>query len=130
MATYSVREFKARASEILRGLSDGEEVIITRRGKPCGRLTPVQPPAEVKLSLGTLRGTATYLPEASYEDFLSVKTLWEPRVPSSAEHERGHGRMLCTLYYQENPDTPDMEAEVRQFAEGNAGNPERFDQPG
>ena len=38
--------------------------------------------------------------------------------------------MLCTLYYQKNPDTPDMEAEVRQFAEGNAGNPERFDQPG
>ena len=130
MATYSVREFKARASEILRGLSDGEEVIITRRGKPCGRLTPVQPPAEVKPSLGTLRGTATYLPEASYEDFLSVKTLWEPRVPSSAEPRRGHGRMLCTLYYQKNPDTPDMEAEVRQFAKGNAGNPERFDQPG
>jgi hypothetical protein len=38
--------------------------------------------------------------------------------------------MLCTLYYQKNPDTPDMEAEVRQFAKGNAGNPERFDQPG
>ena len=87
MTTYSVREFKARASEILRELSEGEEVIITRRGKPCGRLTPVQPSVENKPSLSTLRGSATYLPDASYEDFLSVKTLWEPRVPSAAEQE-------------------------------------------
>ena len=49
---------------------------------------PMKTSAEVKPSLGTLRGTATYLPEASYEDFLSVKTLWEPRVPSSAEPRR------------------------------------------
>ena len=84
MTTYSVREFKARASEILRGLSEGEEVIITRRGKPCGRLTPVQPSVENKPSLSTLKGSAVYLPDASYEDFLNVKTLWEPRVPSSA----------------------------------------------
>ena len=39
MTTYGIREFKARVREILRGLDDGEEVIITRRGKPCGRLT-------------------------------------------------------------------------------------------
>ena len=89
MTTYSVREFKARASEILRDLSEGEEVIITRRGKPCGRLTPVQPSVEKKPSLSTLRGSATYLPEASYEDFMNVKSLWEPRVPSSGELKHG-----------------------------------------
>lgn len=90
MTTYSVREFKAKASEILRDLTEGEEVIITRRGKPCGRLMTVRPPDDGKPSLSTLRGSATYLPEASYEEFLSIKTLWEPRVPSSAEQEQGH----------------------------------------
>ena len=34
MTTYSIREFKARVSEILRDLDSGDEVIITRRGKP------------------------------------------------------------------------------------------------
>ena len=50
MTTYSIREFKARVSEILRDLDDGEEVIITRRGRPCGRLTTVQHPSEGKPS--------------------------------------------------------------------------------
>ena len=76
MTTYSVRKFKARVSEILRDLSEGEEVIITHRGKPCGRLTSVQLPAtNQKPSLSTLRGSATFLPDASYEDFQSVKAL-------------------------------------------------------
>ena len=44
MTTYSIREFKARVSEILRDLDQGAEVIITRRGKPCGRLTSVELP--------------------------------------------------------------------------------------
>ena len=83
MTIYSVREFKARVSEILRGLDDGEEVIITRRGKPCGRLTLLQPPAEGNPSLATLRGALPYLPDASYEDFMEIKTVWEPRVPPS-----------------------------------------------
>ena len=89
MTTYGVREFKARVSEILRGLEHGEEVTITRRGKPCGRLTPLQPPAEEKPSLRTLRGSASYLPDARYEDFLDIKTLWRPRSPPSDETQRG-----------------------------------------
>ena len=83
MTTYGIREFKARVSEILRGLDDGEEVIITRRGKPCGRLTSMQAPEEGKPSLGTLRGALVYLPDAGYQEFLDIKTLWEPRVPES-----------------------------------------------
>ena len=77
MTTSGVREFKARISEILRDLEHGEEVTITRRGKPCGKLTPLQRPAEEKPSLWTLRGSVSYLPDASYEDFLEIKTLWE-----------------------------------------------------
>ncbi len=82
MATYSIREFEARVSEILRSLDDGEDVVITRRGEPCGRLTPVHRPTGGKPSLSTLRGKLTELPDASYEDFLNVKTLWEARLPS------------------------------------------------
>ena len=77
MTTYSIREFKARVSEILRDLDDGAEVIITRRGKPCGRLTPVEGPTEGKPSLSTLKGSLSHLPDATYEDFLGIKTLWE-----------------------------------------------------
>ena len=81
MTTYGVREFKARISEILRDLEHGEEVTITRRGKPCGRLTPLRRSAEQKPSLRTLRGSVSYLPDASYEDFLDiespgVETIW------------------------------------------------------
>ena len=76
MNTYSIREFKAKASEILRNLKDGEEVIITRRGTPCGRLMPVQSAVKGKPSLRELRGSMKDLPDASYEDFLDAKTLW------------------------------------------------------
>ncbi len=88
MTTYGIREFKAKVSEILQSLDDGEDVVITRRGKPCGRLTPVQSPTVGKPSLRTLRGRLTELPDARYEDFLNLKTLWEPRLPASAERKR------------------------------------------
>ena len=90
MTTYSIREFKARVSEILRDLDDGQEVIITRRGKPCGRLTPAAPPADGKPSLETLRGALTHLPDASYEDFVGIKSVWEPRPPTSVETQHDH----------------------------------------
>ena len=81
MTTYSIREFKAKASAILREIEDGEEVIITRRGRPCGKLSAVNEPEGNKASLETLRGSLTYLPDAAYEDFLDIKSIWEPRVP-------------------------------------------------
>ena len=88
MTTYSVREFKARVSEILRNLEDGEEVIITRRGKPCGRLTPFRQPNSTKPSLSVLRGAMSDLPDASYEDFIAIKAIWGPRPPEAAP--KGH----------------------------------------
>ena len=72
MTTYSIREFRTRVSAILRNLDDGEEVIITRRGKPCGRLMPVQRSSEAKPSLDTLRGALANLPDTSYEDFQNL----------------------------------------------------------
>ena len=36
MTTYTISQFKANAAEILDTLSEGEEVIITRRGSRAG----------------------------------------------------------------------------------------------
>ena len=83
MTTYGIREFKAHLSEILRDLEEGDEVIITRHGKPCARLTAAPTPDDQKPSLRTLRGAfAGILPHAEYEDFLEAKKIWEPRVPA------------------------------------------------
>ena len=80
MTTYSIREFKARASQILRDLAEGDEVIITRRGQPCGKLTAVPSTAAEKPARRSLRGIYRgILPHATYEDFQEIKKIWEPR---------------------------------------------------
>ena len=86
MTTYSIREAKARLSEILRDLDSGEEVLITRRGRPCGRLTGVDADADDKPSLATLRGALSQLPDADYQDFQDIKGVWEAgeRLPDAA----------------------------------------------
>ena len=77
MTIYSIREAKAHLSEILRDLEHGQEVVITRRGRPCGRLTAVESDAGDKPSLATLRGTLSQLPDADYRDFQDIKSIWE-----------------------------------------------------
>ena len=79
MTTYSIREAKARLSEILRELDQGEEVIITRRGRPCGRLTAVDADTDDRPSLATLRGALSQLPDPDYRDFQDIKGIWETR---------------------------------------------------
>ena len=81
MTSYNIREFKSRVSDIIMNLKYGEEVIITRRGKPRGKLSLVQDPGEEKPSLSTLKGAFNTLPDASYEDFVDIKTVWEPKDP-------------------------------------------------
>ncbi len=90
MTTYSIREAKARLSEILRDLDRGEEVIITRRGRPCGRLTTVDASTDDKPSLATLRGALSQLPDAVYQDFQDIKGIWETgeRLPDVASEDR------------------------------------------
>ena len=77
MTIYSIREAKARLSEILRSLDRGDEVIITRRGRPCGRLTAVDADSDDRPSLASLRGALSQLPDASYQDFHDIKSIWE-----------------------------------------------------
>lgn len=40
MGTFSISEAKARLSELIESALEGEEVIITRRGKPVAQLAP------------------------------------------------------------------------------------------
>jgi prevent-host-death family protein len=79
VTTVSVRELKARASEILRNLeSSGEEVIITRRGKPCGKLVPIKGYPQKKQSLRSVRDSLTFLPDLGFEEIQAlIKSTWE-----------------------------------------------------
>ena len=77
MTTYSIREAKARLSEIVLDLERGGEVTITRRGRPCGRLAAVDAGAADKPSLAILRGALAELPDAGYPGFRDIKGIWE-----------------------------------------------------
>ena len=79
MPTYTITQFKTRASEILDKLNDGEEVIITRRGKPCARLEPVPELAEEKPSISRLKARFATLPDLEFNDFQGAKKIWAPR---------------------------------------------------
>ncbi len=43
MTTCTVAEAKAHLSELLARVESGEELVITRRGRPVANLTPVRP---------------------------------------------------------------------------------------
>jgi prevent-host-death family protein len=45
MRTVSAREANQGFSKLLQSVVDGEEVLITRRGKPVARLAPIEPAA-------------------------------------------------------------------------------------
>ena len=78
MTTYGIREFKARVSEILRNLEKGEEVIITRRGKPCGKLTAVPLSEGEKPALAALREKYSSLPDLGFEELqATIKGFWK-----------------------------------------------------
>lgn len=79
VTTISVRELKAKTSEILRKVeSSGEEIIITRLGTPCGKLVPIKPEAPgKKKSLRTLRGAFRTWPDLEFEEIQGmIREMW------------------------------------------------------
>lgn len=77
--TIGVRYLKAQTSEVLRRVEEGEEIIVTRRGKPCVKLVPVTPdPAGLEEQV-PLKGSFRNWPDLSWEDFQEAKRIWEPK---------------------------------------------------
>ena len=89
MTTYNIREFKAKISEIISTLEYDQEVIITRRGSRAAGSCRCNFPRRRSHSLQTLRGALTQLPDATYQDFVDIKGMWEPRVPPSDDTQHG-----------------------------------------
>lgn len=56
MEKISVADTKAHLSELLVRVEEGEDIVITRRGKPVARLSPVHPPRKAITSLADFRG--------------------------------------------------------------------------
>lgn len=48
MRTVSAREANQRFSKLLQAVVEGEEVVITRRGRPVARLAPIEAAADAK----------------------------------------------------------------------------------
>jgi len=57
MRNVSVAEAKAKLSEILDNVEKGEEVVITRRGRPMARLAAFDKPLKPVNSLARFRAT-------------------------------------------------------------------------
>ncbi len=56
--TIAAGEFKARCLKLMDEVNEtGEELVVTKRGKPMVRLVPVQPKA--RSFFGAMKGTAT-----------------------------------------------------------------------
>ena len=59
MESVSVAATKAHLSELLTRIEGGEEIVITRRGKPVARLSPIQ---NVKKPVSSLQACRDQLP--------------------------------------------------------------------
>lgn len=83
MTTIGVRYLKAQTSEVLRRVEEGEEFVVTRRGRPCAKLIPAAPPSWHKPP--TLKPMFPDLPDASWDDFMEAKQIWHrishPKLP-------------------------------------------------
>ena len=86
MTTYDIIELREKLSEVLGSLENGQQVIITRQGKPCGRLIGIS--EGEKQPLSSLKGSQTYLPDASYEDFQQIKGVWGATKQPPDDHNR------------------------------------------
>lgn len=70
---YSTFDAKAKLSEILREVEKGEEVIITRHGRPVAKVLPVYASAGKKRQLGFAKGEFTILP--GFDEPITVEDL-------------------------------------------------------
>ena len=83
--TIGISQFRARLGQIIAGLDDQAEIVITRHGRPCAKLTSYQAPHRPdRVSLASLRDRLPQLADASYEDFQDLKSVWDSELPGDA----------------------------------------------
>ena len=80
--TISVRDLKAHASKLLKLIEEdsGTEIIITRHGKPCGKLvglekhsSPTPTPPVERISL---RNSMSHLANTGEKDLVEATNIW------------------------------------------------------
>jgi prevent-host-death family protein len=73
MSVVTIQEAQARLSELIRGLTPGDELLVTENDQPVARIVPVAKPSERNpRQPGTLRGTVLYMApdfDAPLDDF-------------------------------------------------------------
>ena len=74
MRTIAAGKFKAECLALLDEVAaSGEEIIVTKRGKPVARVLPLEPP-------DSLKGSVTYL--VSDEELMApLWDNWDPQLP-------------------------------------------------
>jgi len=72
--TYSVAEAKSGLSELLDRVEAGEEILITRRGRPIARVEGAEP-ARKKLPLPSLRALRATQPKAKTPIAVLIRQL-------------------------------------------------------
>lgn len=79
--TISVRELKAHASKLLKLLEEDSrsEIIITRHGKPCGKLVGLEQPSSTEPpdERISLRNTMSHLANTGDQDLVEASNIWE-----------------------------------------------------
>jgi len=72
MDSYNVAEAKSRFSEILDRVSRGEEILLTRRGRPVARVLPTAP-----AELPSILGAGRHDPNINH-DVIGEDHWWQP----------------------------------------------------
>ena len=80
MKTASVAETKAHLSALLGNVEAGEDVLITRRGKPVGRLTAVREESLGRFDMAALRNFVAVQPAEPMNKGLTVAEMREQDI--------------------------------------------------
>ncbi len=70
----SVRELREKIAAVLESVSDGEQVVITRRGRPVARIVPERQESPVRAARYPLRGSVRSMSRDFDEP---IEGLWE-----------------------------------------------------
>jgi prevent-host-death family protein len=78
MDAVNLSDAKARLSELIDRASEGEEVTITRRGRPVARLVPVETPRQA-IDLEALRRLRASMPMSDVSGVEIVREMRDSR---------------------------------------------------